>query len=67
MSGIGQPVLQHAITGQQHQSFAVMIEPPRRIHILHGYVIAQIRIATSELAEHAVWLVKKNGPWQVSG
>lgn len=67
MFGIGEPVLQHAIAGQQHQSFAVMIEPPSRIHILYGYVIAQIRTTAGELAKHAVGLVKKNGPWQVSG
>ena len=67
MVGIGQPVLQPAVTGQEHQPFAVMIEPPRWIDILNRDVAAQIRTAAGKLAHHAVRLVEKNVAWQVSG
>jgi len=51
---VGDLVLQFAVVGEQHQTFAIVIEPARRIDIWDGDVIGEgflIAIA-AELARH---------------
>ena len=57
---IGEPVLQSAIVGEQHQAFTVMIQPPARIEIFYGNEIRKALSLTGKLAEHSIRLMKKD-------
>ena len=63
--GIGQPLLQSSVAGQQQQAFAIGIQPPRCIDTGNLDVIGQATPATAlfggELTENAVGLVKEKG------
>jgi len=57
---IGEPVLQSAIVGEQHQAFTVMIQPAARIDIFYGNEIREALSLAGKLAEHSIRLMKKD-------
>ena len=63
--GIGQPLLQSSVAGQQQQAFAIGIQPPRCIDTGNLDVMGQATPATAlfggELTENAVGLVEQEG------
>ena len=69
--GIGQPLLQSSVAGQQQQAFAIGIQPPRCIDTGNLDVIGQATPATAlfrgELTENAVGLVEQKGGQGLGG
>ena len=69
--GIGQPLLQSSVAGQQQQAFAIGIQPPRCIDTGNLDVIGQATPATAlfggELTENAVGLVEQEGGQGLGG
>lgn len=59
--GVGEPVGQVAVVGQQQQSLAVLIQPAGRIDPWHGDVVGQggPALRVGEAAEDAIGLVKQ--------
>lgn len=57
---IGEPVLQSAIVGEQHQALTVMIKPAARIDIFYGNEIRKALSVAGKLAEHSIRLMKQD-------
>ena len=62
MVGVGNLVLQHAVVGQQHQAFAVGVEPAGGIDAGDGHIIGQRFTAflRGELAQYLERFIEKN-------
>ena len=56
--GVGQPVGQVAVVGEQHQPFAVRVQPAGRVDLRHGDVVSQRRpsLRVGAVGQHAVGL-----------